>query len=109
MLSAVLYLGAGICLFWGRFASALTQDGLGEPIVLFEGVSIWPTVALRILGILLSLHLIWLSKALLEKNLESIAMDRKLTHAHSDANIKPLTCNDIIHSFSFLSRNDKDP
>ena len=77
MLSAVLYLGAGICLFWGRFASALTQDGLGEPIVLFEGVSIWPTVALRILGILLSLHLILLSKALLEKNLESIAMNRK--------------------------------
>ena len=60
---------------------SLTQYGLGEPIALFEGVSIWPTGTLRVLGVLLSLYSIWICKALLEKNLKGLAMDRKLTHA----------------------------
>ena len=33
----------------------LTENGLGEPMFLFEGISAWPTVALRLLAVLISL------------------------------------------------------
>ncbi|WP_256661686.1 hypothetical protein [Pseudomonas sp. F01002] len=35
--------------------STLTDNGLGEPMFLFEGISAWPTVALRLLAVLISL------------------------------------------------------
>ncbi|MFR0690070.1 hypothetical protein ACLUTX_11780 [Enterobacterales bacterium AE_CKDN230030158-1A_HGKHYDSX7] len=33
----------------------LTDNGLGEPMFLFEGISAWPTAALRLLAVLISL------------------------------------------------------
>ena len=37
----------------------LTENGAGEPISVFEGISIWPTIALRTFGVLLALFLTW--------------------------------------------------
>jgi len=34
---------------------SLTENGLGEPMFLFEGISAWPTVALRLLAVIISL------------------------------------------------------
>ncbi|KAA5842490.1 hypothetical protein F2A38_12565 [Pseudomonas chlororaphis] len=34
---------------------ALTADGMGEPMFLFEGISAWPTVALRLLAVVISI------------------------------------------------------
>ncbi|MHC8381799.1 hypothetical protein [Pseudomonas sp. LB3P14] len=38
-----------------QMRSTLTDNGLGEPMFLFEGISAWPTVALRLLAVLISL------------------------------------------------------
>ncbi|MGJ7514953.1 tripartite tricarboxylate transporter TctB family protein [Pseudomonas baetica] len=38
----------------------LTETGLGEPMFLFEGISAWPTIALRLAAVLISLSaLVW--------------------------------------------------
>lgn len=38
-----------------QMRSTLTDNGLGEPMFLFEGISAWPTVAPRLLAVLISL------------------------------------------------------
>lgn len=38
-----------------QMRSTLTENGLGEPMFLFEGISAWPTVALRVAAALISL------------------------------------------------------
>lgn len=38
-----------------QMRSTLTENGLGEPMFLFEGISAWPTMALRLLAVLISL------------------------------------------------------
>jgi len=38
-----------------QMRSTLTENGLGEPMFLFEGISAWPTVAMRLLAVLISL------------------------------------------------------
>lgn len=38
-----------------QMRGALTGDGLGEPMLLFEGISAWPTVALRVSAVLISI------------------------------------------------------
>jgi hypothetical protein len=38
-----------------QMRATLTDNGLGEPMFLFEGISAWPTVALRLLAVLISL------------------------------------------------------
>ena len=38
-----------------QMRSTLTDNGLGEPMFLFEGISAWPTMALRLLAVLISL------------------------------------------------------
>jgi len=45
-----------LALLWAyQSRSALTDAGLGEPMFLFEGISAWPTVALRLLAALISI------------------------------------------------------
>lgn len=56
---ACLSVGALTCVFWEPFAQFVTRHGQGEPIAMLEGVSVWPTVLLRILGIILSIYFIW--------------------------------------------------
>jgi hypothetical protein len=40
-------------------ADALTQHGFGEPMSLFEGISVWPSIMIRFAGSGLSLWLIF--------------------------------------------------
>ncbi|SDZ67713.1 hypothetical protein [Pseudomonas sp. NFIX28] len=45
-----------LALLWMyQIRRALTDDGLGEPMFLFEGISAWPTVALRLLAVVISI------------------------------------------------------
>jgi hypothetical protein len=44
---------------WPWWASLLTERGLGEPISLLEGISVWSTVALRAMSIFLGLCLVF--------------------------------------------------
>ena len=39
---------------WGEIRET-GRGGLGEPMFLFEGISAWPTVALRLLAVLISI------------------------------------------------------
>jgi hypothetical protein len=56
---AVLAAWAWLTFRWLPAERWLTENGLGEPISVFEGISIWPTIALRAFGTLLALFLIW--------------------------------------------------
>jgi len=45
-----------LALLWMyQIRRVLTEDGLGEPMFLFEGISAWPTVALRLLAVVISI------------------------------------------------------
>ena len=59
LLVTTLALWGWLMLDWPDIADVLTQHGNGDPMSLFEGISIWPTVAIRTLSIILSLFLIW--------------------------------------------------
>ncbi len=50
-----------LALLWAyQIRRSLTADGLGEPMFLFQGISAWPTVALRLLAALISISaLFW--------------------------------------------------
>jgi hypothetical protein len=64
----VLELWAWLTIGWWSAGQWMTEEGLGDPISVFEGVSIWPTVALRATGFLLALILIWYTLRALEVN-----------------------------------------
>ena len=59
---------AGLCFAWLRIGPFLTQGRLGEPMTLFQGISVWPTIAIRALGFGLSLWLICYALQSLKKN-----------------------------------------
>jgi len=77
-LGVVLFGIAFACLFWEHLAGWLTSDGTGEPIAWVQGVSIWPTVLLRIMSIVLSCFLIWRACQKLRTNLDDIVHRLKL-------------------------------
>ncbi len=70
--------GATACYNWERFAAWLTEGGNGEPIALMQGVSVWPTVLLRALSVVLSGYLLWRAWQKLNKNLYEIAREMNL-------------------------------
>jgi hypothetical protein len=77
----VLGLGAGawICTNWEPVAQHLTENGNGEPIIILEGVSVWPTVLMRGLGLILALYFIfWRGLPSLHRNLAEIADEMQL-------------------------------
>lgn len=59
-----------VTLFWPVTARWLTEypQNNGDPMALLEGISIWPTIALRAFGGILSLLLIWWTLRTLEIN-----------------------------------------
>jgi hypothetical protein len=59
ILIGMLAAWAGLTFFWQSVALWLTENGTGEPISILEGVSVWPTIALRTFGVVLVLCLIW--------------------------------------------------
>ena len=46
-----------VCSNWAAIADFLTEHGSGEPMS-FEGISLWPPIALRVVGVGLSIWLI---------------------------------------------------
>jgi hypothetical protein len=68
---AALALWTWVTFGWESAAQWLTQNGLGDPIdpmSVFEGVSIWPTITLRAVAFLLTLFLVWYTLHALEIN-----------------------------------------
>jgi hypothetical protein len=72
-------LWASVTLLWPYASSWLTQGNDGEPIALFEGISIWPTVALHVLGLIVSLFLIWYALRSLEINRRDVWREMGVT------------------------------
>jgi hypothetical protein len=69
LLAAALLAWALVTLGWQIMAPWLTQYGNGEPMALFEGISIWPTIALRLFGIVLALLLVWYTLRAVDLNM----------------------------------------
>jgi hypothetical protein len=65
-------LGAGIALSWNSIWSFLTEDGMGEPGAVFEGVSIWPAQGIRLLIVGLAVAFMFHSHARLASNRKDI-------------------------------------
>jgi hypothetical protein len=63
----------GIAPLWLGLAKWLTQDHNGEPIALLQGVSVWPTVLLRLLATALSIWFICRGWRALNANLDEIS------------------------------------
>jgi len=68
-----------LVLAWPQFADLVTGHGLGEPMLLFEGVSLWPSIALRLVTLIVSLAFIFLAWAQLDSNLNSLARSMGMT------------------------------
>ena len=78
LVGLIIGTAAAACYNWERFAAWLTQYGEGEPIELMQGVSVWPTILLRSLSIVLSIYLLWRAWQKLNKNLYEIAREMNL-------------------------------
>jgi hypothetical protein len=70
--AVALAMAASACIFWEPLAQFLTEHGDGEPLALFQGVSIWPTVLLRGFGIVLAIYFCWRAQRSLRNNLGQI-------------------------------------
>jgi len=56
---ALIFLsGTALVLRWDHFAEYATEGGLGEPIAWTQGVSMWPSLGLRVIAALLAVCLI---------------------------------------------------
>jgi hypothetical protein len=77
LIASGLFVGALTCAFWEPVAQFLTEYGDGDPIMILQGVSVWPTVALRLFAMILSGYLFWRALCSLHENLKEIsgAMD----------------------------------
>ena len=67
----------GIAFLSPNFADWITDYGDGEPFAL-QGASIWPTILLRALGIVVSVSLIWQGLRQVDNNLIEVARDLRL-------------------------------
>jgi hypothetical protein len=82
LLSLCLGAAAVACLNWETVGQYLTSDengGLGEPVAIMDGISAWPTVFLRGLGLVLSAYFIYRMLRGLHINLAEIAADMELS------------------------------
>ena len=99
--------GALACAFWEPLAQFLTEHGNGEPIALLQGVSVWPTVLLRSLGIVLAIYLTWQAQRSLHNNLESIGDELRLDMtAPGSHDLRSLWTN-IVAAFDYSAGNGK--
>ncbi|MFK8328483.1 hypothetical protein M2D63_000495 [Pseudomonas sp. BJa5] len=70
-----------LALLWAyQIRRPLTFDGLGEPMFLFQGISAWPTVALRLLAALISISALFWGWRNLQLNRDEILDDYHLSH-----------------------------
>lgn len=79
---AALITAFGLCLGWPSIGRFLTQNGFGEPMSLIEGISLWPTVLLRIAGSALCVWLICYTLRSLDANLSGTADRMRVPRHH---------------------------
>ena len=72
LVAVLALLGAGLALGWNAIWSFLTENGGGEPGLIFEGVSIWPAQAIRLLIISLAVAFMFRSHKRLSANCKDI-------------------------------------
>ena len=65
--------------YWEPFAAWLTHNG--KPLVFLEGISFWPTEAIRLITLLLCLYFIFAGWSALSQNLDDILRHLQLGHA----------------------------
>ena len=91
-LMIIIVLAAGIFLLavaiygcWPWLADWMTRDG--QPLILLDGISIWPTIFLRALLLILCVCLIFRGYRILNENIEKIFQDLNLveTRQHVEA------------------------
>ncbi|MFO1101610.1 MAG: hypothetical protein U1E20_01750 [Methylocystis sp.] len=75
----VLLAATVIALYWTAAASWLTKNGAGEPIAWSDGVSVWPTIAMRLLVIMLCWLIVARASRRLDENLYEIGKKLRLT------------------------------
>ncbi len=74
----------GMARSWEPFAAWLTRDG--KPMVAIEGISPWPTEAIRVFTLLLCFHLLHTGWVLLSDNLDEISEKFGAIKAREDLN-----------------------
>ena len=94
LLGGVLLVGLGLSECWRVFANILTEHGIGEPMSLAEGVSIWPTVLLRGMSCVLGIWLIFYTLR---------SLDKDLTRRREEMNL-PKLCLKLWEGQSLLAR-----
>ncbi len=107
LISLGLAAGASACAFWEPLAQFLTEHGNGEPIALFQGVSVWPTVLLRGLGIVMAIYLIWRAQRCLRNNLAGIAGQLRLDMSPRGSRDLRSLVNNIFAPFGHFRGNDR--
>jgi hypothetical protein len=73
---------AAICALWSPLADALTKDG--QPMILLNGISVWPTIFLRAAILILCIYLIIHGYRCVNENIEKIARDLHLVETRRD-------------------------
>ncbi|MCI0735469.1 MAG: hypothetical protein L0Y50_04245, partial [Beijerinckiaceae bacterium] len=104
LISLGLAAGALACFFWEPLAQLLTDNGNGEPLTLLQGVSIWPTVLLRGLGIILALYFVWRAQRSLRDNLADIAEELRLESPFAGTHAKRSLWKNILGGVGVLAK-----
>jgi hypothetical protein len=100
----ILGLGTGslLCFYWEPIAQIVTENGDGAAISVFEGVSVWPTILLRAIGVVLSLYFIYRVLNGLDKNLRVIAEKMELRPEPETMRHQLLGIQEILNFRSWL-------
>ena len=67
--------GALYYVYWPDIGAVLTQSGNGEPLLLLSGISLWPSLALRLVGIILCIKFTGDVIRHLDRNMNHLASD----------------------------------
>jgi hypothetical protein len=70
--------------YWNTAADWLTQHGQGEPMLLFDGISLWPTLLLRLVSFVVAVALILRSLDRLDRNVSDISLALRLERLRRD-------------------------
>ena len=106
-LFAATFAGAAVfCYVWPTLGEHLTEYGQGEPILLLEGASIWPTILLRLFVVALCVWLIRHGLRCLDRNYDDISSDlhlrspaKILKNARKESHL--LRWTKVLESFSY--------
>lgn len=69
----VILVGSNLEQLWRKTAQLLTENGAGEPITVFGGISVWPTELIRAVALVLSIWFVVRGWRALDKNIDEIS------------------------------------